>query len=141
MGPNSLQHDVLHYVYSYGAVVLLVILYLLWRPSKTKPSRLKLRESDSQNKLEVQSKNSSDRPRDDYKNAPENSNRIERQLNVIFQYNGHDFDAHEVFGVPAGCSLQIVQAAYEEVLIKTDSESRKFYEVAYRAILLKSKPK
>jgi len=129
----------LHYVYTYGAAVLFIVIYLLWRPAKHKPSRLKLRQNDPAKALEpAQNGAKSQSPGQDFKNAPENSTRTERQLNVIFQYNGHDFDAYEVFGVPAGTNLQNVKTAYEEILLKADSESRTFYEVAYRAILNKS---
>jgi len=146
----SMDPKTMHYVYSYGSAVLLIIVYLLWRPAKNKPSSLKLRESGKA----LESRNpggprptpdgahhgerSAPLPGEDFKNAPENTGRIERQLNVIFHYNGHDFDAYEVFGVPAGSNPQVVQIAYEEILMKSDKESRNFYEVAYRAILQKS---
>ncbi len=58
----------------------------------------------------------------------------ERSLNVIFNYNGHSWDAHEVLGVPAGASLERVQAGYRDTLKRVDDESKPFVEAAYRAI-------
>lgn len=60
-----------------------------------------------------------------------------RELNVIFQYNGHDFDAHEVLGVPAGAGRQTVEKAYQELRKKSDSDSHEFIDTAYRAIVRK----
>ena len=56
-------------------------------------------------------------------------------LNVIFNYNGHAWDAYEVLGVPAGSQLREVTAAYQEALKKTDTASHPFLETAYKSIL------
>ena len=61
----------------------------------------------------------------------------ERQLNVVFVWNGHPWDAHEVLGVPAGSSLEAVQAAYKDLIRRTDSQSRPFLDAAYTAIIKK----
>lgn len=59
-----------------------------------------------------------------------------KALNVIFNYNGHSWDAYEVLGVPAGASLPIVTAAYQTALKRcAGPESMEFLETAYRAIL------
>lgn len=58
-----------------------------------------------------------------------------KTLNVIFNYNGHSWDAYEVLGVPAGSSLERVKSALEEGLKQVDPESRVFLETAYQAIL------
>lgn len=36
-----------------------------------------------------------------------------KQLNVLFNFNGETFDAHEVLGVPAGSPLDEVEKAYK----------------------------
>jgi hypothetical protein len=55
-------------------------------------------------------------------------------LNIHFSYNGHDFDAYEVLGVPAGTSLEKVEIAYRTALEKAESSSREFLDAAFRAI-------
>jgi DnaJ-domain-containing protein 1 len=57
-----------------------------------------------------------------------------KNLNVVFIYNGHSFDAYEVFGVPAGASIDLVKAAYFDMLGKCDPRSRDFFETAYQVI-------
>ena len=47
----------------------------------------------------------------------------ERPLNVVFNYNGHSWDAYEVLGLPAGSSLEMVQQAYREALATADQNS------------------
>lgn len=43
-----------------------------------------------------------------------------KNLNVMFMYNGHSFDAFEVLGIPAGSSYQAAQKAFEELMQNTD---------------------
>lgn len=57
-----------------------------------------------------------------------------RKINIHFNYNGHSWDAYEVLGVPAGSSFDDVQLAYEEIIKKSDEESRVFYLHAIEAI-------
>ncbi|MBC7370411.1 MAG: hypothetical protein H7326_02535 [Bdellovibrionaceae bacterium] len=61
-----------------------------------------------------------------------------KELNVLFNYNGHTWDAYEVLGVPAGAGLVEVTKAYQEMLRKADPESHTYLETAYRAILAKT---
>jgi hypothetical protein len=58
-----------------------------------------------------------------------------KNLNVIFNYNGHSWDAYEVLGVPAGSQLRDVTAAYQQALRTADPVSHGFLETAYKAIL------
>ena len=67
----------------------------------------------------------------DYKN-PEKA----KSLNVLFNYNGHAWDAYEVLGVPAGASLPMVTEAYQKaVREQVAHQSLDFLETAYKAIL------
>ena len=59
----------------------------------------------------------------------------ERPLNVVFNYNGHSWDAYEVLGLPAGSSLEKVEAAYREGLNRVDAGSKPFIEAAHQAIV------
>ena len=58
-----------------------------------------------------------------------------RPLNVHFNYNGHSWDAYEVLGLPAGSSLEKVEAAFKESIARVDVGSRPFMEAAYKAIV------
>jgi len=111
--------QILDFLYVNGIVVLLLVLYMaFWRP-KRQPTPLKLRNE----------KNNKIRSTGEHGAAAR-----ERILNVIFQYNGHDFDAYEVFGLPAGSSLSAVEQAYNHVLSSTDVEDHTFYNHAFDAI-------
>lgn len=59
---------------------------------------------------------------------------IERPLNVVFNYNGHSWDAYEVLGLPAGSSPEKVEDAYKNSAETVDAGSRPFLEAAYQAI-------
>lgn len=61
-----------------------------------------------------------------------------KNLNVIFMYNAHTWDAYEVLGVPAGASIKTVTEAYQKALRTCDKESIEFFETAYKAILSKT---
>jgi hypothetical protein len=58
----------------------------------------------------------------------------EKNLNVIFMYNGHSWDAHEVLGIPAGARLEVIVAAYQKALNNSKPDSHPFIEMAFRAI-------
>ncbi|MNJ98399.1 hypothetical protein D3C87_161650 [compost metagenome] len=58
-----------------------------------------------------------------------------KTLNVMFNYNGHSWDAYEVLGVPAGANLKLVTESYHDAIRRCDKESVEFLETAYRTIL------
>lgn len=58
-----------------------------------------------------------------------------KSLNVPFLYNGHDWDAYQVLGIPAGASLPLVTKRYQDLLKDSVGGQREFYEAAYAAIL------
>lgn len=60
-----------------------------------------------------------------------------RSLNVLFMYNGHDWDAYEVLGLPAGTGLPLVTERYQDLVQKSQKGQLEFYEAAYSAILKK----
>lgn len=60
-----------------------------------------------------------------------------KNLNVIFSYNSHTWDAYEVLGVPAGASIKTVTEAYQSQIRRCEKESIEFFETAYNAILHK----
>lgn len=66
---------------------------------------------------------------------PEPDRPAPKNLNVLFLYNGHDWDAYAILGLPAGASLPVVTAKYQELIQSADQGKSEFYEAAYRAIL------
>lgn len=55
-----------------------------------------------------------------------------RQLNLIFMYNGHSFDAYEVLGVPAGAEKNIIEKAYQDIKKKQNSKDQNLVDLAYQ---------
>lgn len=60
-----------------------------------------------------------------------------KTLNVLFLYNGHDWDAYQVLGLPAGTSLAMVTDRYQQLVKGVEGGQLEFYEAAYQAILKK----
>jgi hypothetical protein len=56
-------------------------------------------------------------------------------LNVLFQWNGHTFDAYEVLGLPAGSSVDSIDAAFNSIVARSDADTRPFLEAARHSIL------
>lgn len=57
-----------------------------------------------------------------------------RLLNVMFNYNGHSWDAYEVLGVPAGSNFESSFLAFEKLTKTMDNESKSFMLAALEAI-------
>lgn len=58
----------------------------------------------------------------------------EKCLNILFNYNGHSWDAHEVLGIPAGASKAMVDEAYHREMARASESGRDFIDSAYQAI-------
>lgn len=57
------------------------------------------------------------------------------ELTVMFNYNGHSWEAHEALGVPAGCSESIARGAHAHLIRGLGADSREFFDLALSAIL------
>lgn len=57
-----------------------------------------------------------------------------KSLNVIFNYNGHSWDAFEVLGIPAGAPPDMVRKAFALAIQKTAPDSHEFLKAALNAI-------
>lgn len=66
-------------------------------------------------------------------NSNSNGEKV-KNLNVIFMFNGHTWDAYEVLGVPAGSRMEAVQAAYEKAISQMGGQKTEFIEAAFDAI-------
>lgn len=122
----------LKFLFVYGVIVT-VIAALIFRLKRRKPpSRLKMKAPKptatvyDENGLKLGDFS-------DVKNLT-----TTRELNVVFVYNGHAWDAYEAFGVPAGSPRQKVEEAYQHMVSRVDPESRAFFDAAYKAIMLKN---
>lgn len=121
-----------NFLYVNGAILVLLVAYMfLWRPRAKKPSRLTLSETGKKRKLDVPSGH----PANERVLSEDSAVRRARELNVIFQFNGHDFDAHEVLGIDAGSSREAVENAYRKLLETSDPSAHEFYRLAYKAIV------
>lgn len=103
----------------YFAVTALVIVWILYNRKNSKPSKLNLRAYQKNLPDLVQkSKSRSGGP---------------KNLDCLFMYNGHEFNAYEVLGIPAGSSSAAAEVAYETLKSTTNSE-HDFYKAAFNAI-------
>ena len=135
---------IIQFLYINGAIVVALVLYMLfWRP-KRRPSRLKLRERLKGDKTDVpsgwrpwgmQGATHEQQPRTHktHSGVPEDR-AAERQLTVIFQYNGHDFEAYESLGLAAGSSSEDVDQTYKTLIRLQPKDTHDFYRKAYEAI-------
>lgn len=110
------------------AIGLLLVLYFLSGRHKPKaPTRLNMRAPKTKTQASVILEPEPGQP---IVSKPEPT----RNLSVIFMYNGHDWEAHEVLGVPQGASMHQVTKAYQQLVLKSDPRSLQFFEMAYSAI-------
>jgi len=116
-------------IYFFYAGIFLLALFLLFMRRPERPGmRLRLKGKTSTEKSPVPKEESAPLP---FK-RPDGT--VERPLNVMFNYNGHSWDAYEVLGLPAGSNIESTDAAYRKSIATVEAESREFIEAAYRAI-------
>ncbi len=116
------------------ALVAALVLYMLYRPRR-QPSKLSMRAGggDGASAEGPSLSENSKPPGFEEGTTPEGA----VELSVIFQFNGHSFEAYEVLGLPAGSSLEKVRETYESAVRQADTESREFLQFAYAAIVKK----
>ena len=66
--------------------------------------------------------------------AAKNETSREKSLNVLFNWNGHSWDAYEVLGLPAGSSFDSVKNAYARAMYETNEDGKPFIRAAFDAI-------
>lgn len=108
--------------------VIFVVLFL-WRKGIAKPSQLSMKQ-------DAIKKSSRHLMSEEARRAAADPGANIRDLNVKFMFNGHAWDAYEVLGVPAGCSMSQVQAAYDKAAAASDEETIEFLDLALNAIKL-----
>lgn len=118
--------EVQHLFIGYVALIILGLAFFFWRkPRRGMLLRMKGRTS----------------PINELFGAPgspatvgSHIDRGARDLNVVFNYNGHSWDAFEVLGIPAGSPIDRVRSAHLEACQKVDADSRPFLDAALNAI-------
>ncbi len=63
------------------------------------------------------------------------ANRLIQGDAVFFVYNGHEWEAHEVLGLPKGCTIQVATSHYQKLIKTSDPSTFEFFDSAYSAIL------
>ena len=106
-----------------GVIVLGLIVYLI-RKAPRAGGRIRLQRSSGARALPPLSLPESDAQR------PLKA----RALTVMFNYNGHTWEAYEVLGLPAGSSLQSSEPAFENLALESDAQTLPFLVAALEAI-------
>lgn len=122
-----------------GIGLLLVLYFIFGRHKPKPPTKLNLRAKDSDGKkpviLEPEVLSAGQiKDAQQLKSAAIEPPPVTRSLSVIFMYNGHDWEAHDVLGVPQGASMHEITKVYQQLVRKSDVRSLQFYEHAYAAI-------
>lgn len=117
--------------------VFFVWLFFALRKNRSRPSRLNLKNSWKGFGLSKVTPGSP-RARTNQGYQPKAKSSVDpiniRELNVVFMYNGHDWDAFQVLGIPAGSSVDSAEQAFIKEAAKANTETRQFLETALNAI-------
>ena len=132
--------------------IVFVLYFLLGRGNRRGPTKLNVKANEDFTKSviktqQIQSETVQEKSHPPKMTVlePENENVINlksyatKNLSIYFVYNGHEWEAHEVLGVPAGSALPQVTEAYQKLIITSDPSTFEFYESSYQAILKRRK--
>lgn len=108
-----------------GAVGI-ILLFLIGRKSVQSPAKLSLK---------LVPKNALIPAEDPFVHFGPESFPKTRNLNIRFVYNGNDFDAYEILGVPPGSSIERIRFGFERRLRESGPESHAFFHAAYKAVV------
>lgn len=111
-----------------GLGVFLILIFLIGKKGIVAPSRLNLKRGWTGHKIRPVGPQFRSPPSESGPEGPR-----AKDLNIMFVYNGHTFDAYEVIGVPAGASFEMVHRFYQEAL-RREGQDREFLEAAFLAI-------
>lgn len=132
-------------------VAVMIIIFMMGRSNAKKPTPLKMKSNSET--VNSQIKNSHQQ-KQQVKMLEELKSKIDstqgvtmvleperaeanplRKKQIIFNYNGHSWEAYEVFGISAGSSLAEVTQAYQKTIQQCDPTSLEFFKTAYQTIL------
>lgn len=109
--------------------VFIAAVFVIWilsrRGRNPKPTVLNM-TTDNKTKPKIKTYNSV--------NFTEGDEVQAKVLNVIFMWNGHSWDAYEVFGLPAGSPIEHVRERYTEMVAVSSESQKLFLNEALKAI-------
>ena len=117
-------------------LLALVLFFTLGRSKPKQPTRLNLKDPPKDpNRVSEASKTVRDvsPPKMPILVAPKAS--VRGLKSTYFIFNGHDWDAYEVLGLPRDSNLATVTSHYQNQIKTSDPSTFEFYEAAYSAIL------
>lgn len=117
-----------------GLTLILGLIFWIGRRAVRPPSLLDLRRKSTEEPLLSDQSVTQAKSLQTVANGTSKASSGERQLNAIFVWNGHPWDAYEVLGAPAGSPLSNVEKAYRDLISRTDPQSRPFIDAAFGAI-------
>ena len=109
-----------HYLLIYALIVTPIVISFFFIRRRQDPARLNLNRENAA------------KPSEQLAGQP--SPASEKVLNVLFNWNGHDWDAYEVLGLPAGSSVESVTVIYQKLLTQSEPDTLLFYKAAFEAI-------
>lgn len=59
-----------------------------------------------------------------------------RKTSIFFVYNAHEWECHEVLGIPRGSDLQVATEKYQYLIKTADPSTFEFYGAAFQALLM-----
>ena len=117
--------------------VALALFFFLGRPKPQQPTKLNLKaapkEPDPQLSSEITEKERIQSGKDVTQQAK--IPKLVHSAGVFFVYNGHEWEAYEVLGLPKGSSLQTATSHYQNLIKTSDPSTFEFFDAAYSAIL------
>lgn len=127
--------------------VLFLAYFIFGRAKQKPPTQLNMRAPKT--KLDIQTDNpvlAKDQTRQAQISEPKQSilepemkpaAKPTKSLSIFFMYNGHDWEAHQVLGIPQGAGVEAATKAYQDLLKTSDPSSYDFLESAFNAIFKK----
>lgn len=112
-----------------------IVWYLASRGGGRRPTQLNMKAPDTEPVVVPEEKEIVIKKENAPLQHPDVPRRRPKMVNVMFNYNGHSWDAYEVLGVPAGANMTLVAQAYQDAVARSDKNSVEFLETAYQAII------
>lgn len=122
---------------NFALIVIFIFYFFFLRPKQKKPTQLNLRANEEFRKAPERSSQAKvAQIVDDEKLEPTKTVTVkpEKNLSVYFVFNGHEWEAHEILGLPAGSKMPEITAAYQNLIKTSDPSTFDFYESAYKAL-------
>ncbi len=125
-------------------IFLALVLLFVFRSKPKQPTVLNLKAEPKHAEVESAGEKSDDVRVDGAKDVtpppskvinPGVNKLIQKSNSVFFMYNGHEWEAFEVLGLPKGCDIQSATSHYQNLIRTSDPSTFEFFELAYAAIL------